>query len=87
MSWRMNLKGEIFAFGSYKCPPVKLERDDKLDPEQERLAVFYERMCLLEEGLQLFNSLLIAFFSVRLGSAWDEKAKSMHTWLHKERPE
>jgi hypothetical protein len=87
MGWRMNLKGEIFAFGSYKCPPVKLERDDKLDPEQERLAVFYERMCLLEEGLQLFNSLLIALFSVRLGSAWDEKAKSMHTWLHEERPE
>ncbi len=66
MLWRLTLKGEIFQFGSFKAPAVKLEKDDLVDPASERLAVFFERMHLLETGLQLFDSLYAAFLRERL---------------------
>jgi hypothetical protein len=64
--WRLTLKGELFQFGSFKAPAVKLEKDDLVDPVSERLAVFFERMYLLETGLQLFDSLYAAFLQERL---------------------
>jgi hypothetical protein len=66
MLWRLTLKGELFQFGSFKAPAVKLEKDDLVDPVSERLAVFFERMYLLETGLQLFDSLYAAFLRERL---------------------
>jgi hypothetical protein len=66
MLWRLTLKGELFQFGSFKAPAVKLEKDDLVDQASERLAVFYERMYLLETGLQLFDSLYAAFLRERL---------------------
>jgi hypothetical protein len=68
--WKMTLKGELFQFGSYRCPAVKLEKDALTDRDSERLAVFFERMYVLEEGLQLFDSLLCAFLEERLADDW-----------------
>lgn len=68
--WKMTLKGELFQFGSYRCPAVKLEKDALTDPNSERMAVFFERMYVLEEGLQLFDSLLSAFLEERLSDNW-----------------
>lgn len=68
--WKLTLKGGTFHFASLKAPPVTLEKDDITDPTMEREAVFFERMFLLETGLQLFDSLLAAFLKARLGGSW-----------------
>ena len=79
--WRFNLKGEIFTFGSFKGPSVRLEREDVADPQREREAVFYERMHIVEEGLQLFDSLLAVFLRERLGDSWGDLQQRVDQWL------
>jgi hypothetical protein len=79
--WKMTLKGSTFHFASFKAPPVTLEKDDITDPSMEREAVFFERMYLLEEGLQLFDSLLSAFLKLRLDANWQQKEQAIRTYL------
>ncbi len=79
--WKMTLKGGSFHFASFKAPPVTLEKDDITDPSMEREAVFFERMYLLEEGLQLFDSLLSAFLKLRLDANWQQKEQAIRTYL------
>ena len=79
--WKMTLKGMMFHFASFKSPPVKVEKDNLTDEANEKEAVFYERMSLLEKGLQLFDSLYGAFLSERLGKEWTEKERSIREWL------
>jgi hypothetical protein len=79
--WKMTLKGDTFHFASFKAPAVTLEKDDITDPEMEREAVFFERMYLLEEGLQLFNSLLATFLTQRLDQNWTKKEQEIRTAL------
>ncbi len=83
LKWKMSLKGDVFAFGSFACPPVKIEKDEMTDPMMERDAVFYERMSLLETGLQVFESLFAAFLSDRISGHWPQILKAMNEWLHK----
>ncbi|MDH3454637.1 MAG: recombination-associated protein RdgC [Desulfuromonadales bacterium] len=79
--WKMTLKGSSFHFASFKSPAVTLEKDDITDPTMERQAVFFERMYLLEEGLQLFDSLLSAFLKLRLAANWAQKEQAIRTYL------
>lgn len=79
--WKMTLKGEMFHFASYKAPPVKIEKDNRTDAISEREAVFFERMYVLEEGLQLFDSLYAAFLRERLGAGWGDQEKKIGEWL------
>ena len=80
-AWKVSLKADIFALGSFSCPVVQIERDEITDPDQERIAVFYERMSLLETGLQLFDSVFSAFMQERIAGAWPEKLKHINEWL------
>jgi recombination associated protein RdgC len=80
-SWKLTLKGELFHFGSFKCPPVQIEKDNTADKSAEMEAVFYERMHLLECGTQLFDSLFSAFLRERLGSDWVVKTGEIKEWL------
>jgi len=80
-TWKTTLKGDLFHFLSFKCPPVRLEKDDTTEPGAEREAVFYERMYVLETGLQLFNSLFGAFLEARLGDEWATIQADMAHWL------
>ncbi len=82
--WKLTLKGEQFHFGSLKSPAVKIERDEVTDEESEREAVFYERMFLLERGLQLFDSLYADFLRARLGSGWAKESTVIEVWLASE---
>ncbi|MGK2944072.1 MAG: recombination-associated protein RdgC [Desulfuromonadales bacterium] len=79
--WKMTLKGSTFHFASFKAPSVTLEKDDITDASMEREAVFFERMYLLEEGLQLFDSLLSAFLKLRLDVNWQQKEQAIRTYL------
>jgi hypothetical protein len=80
-SWKLALKADIFAFGSFTCPAVQIERDEITDPDQERIAVFYERMSLMETGLQIFDSVFSVFLQERIAADWTEKLKRINEWL------
>jgi len=79
--WKMTLKGTVFHFASFKSPSVQIEKDNITDPADEREAVFYERMHVLEEGVQLFDSLYATFLEIRLGKGWAAEEKKMREWL------
>jgi hypothetical protein len=80
-SWKMSLKGESFHFASLRTPPVHLEKSEAVDPEMERQAVFFEKMALLEEGFQLFDSLYAEFLEERLSPDWGEKESAISQWI------
>jgi Putative exonuclease, RdgC len=79
--WKMTLKGLMFHFNSFKAPSIKIERDNITNEADEREAAFYERMYVLEEGLQLFDSLYAAFLAMRLDKAWADEEKGIRKWL------
>ncbi|PLX78049.1 MAG: exonuclease [Desulfuromonas sp.] len=79
--WKTALKGDLFHFSSFKAPPVTLEKDELTDPAMERQAVFFERMGLLEEGLQLFDSLLESFLKIRLAGDWPAREQQIRKWM------
>jgi hypothetical protein len=80
-AWKLTLKGEMFHFGSYKCPAVQIEKDNTVDSQMEAEAVFFERMHLLESGLQLFDSLFATFLGERLGGSWATTREAIKGWL------
>jgi hypothetical protein len=80
-AWKLTLKGELFHFGSFKSPAVQIEKDSNVDRQAELEAVFFERMHLLETGLQLFDSLYAGFLEIRLGSGWSATEQAIANWL------
>lgn len=80
LEWRFRLDGEKFVFSGFRCPPVRIEREGA-DEMSERESAFYERMYLLGQGLQLFDSLLIAFLQERTGTGWPAWLTSYQEWL------
>ncbi len=81
-AWKLTLKGELFHFGSFKCPAVQLEKDSTVDRDAEIEAVFFERMHLLESGSQLFDSLFAAFLAERLAEKWQGKMALIKEWIN-----
>jgi hypothetical protein len=79
--WKLTLKGETFGFASFKCPQIRIERDATVEEMSEREAAFYERMFLLEQGLQLFDSLFKSFLQERLTDAWTGRLLAIQEWL------
>jgi len=79
--WKMTLRGLMFHFASFKSPSIKLEKDNMTVEADEREGAFYERMYVLEEGLQLFDSLYAAFLEIRLGKTWVDEEKNIGRWL------
>ena len=79
--WKVTLKGDTFGFASFKCPQVRVEKDATVDQMSEREAVFYERMFLLDQGIQLFDSLFTLFLKERLSEAWNNRLLAVQAWL------
>jgi len=79
--WKMTLRSLMFHFSSFKSPSIQIEKDNTVDEADEKEAAFYERMSLLEEGLQLFDSLYATFLEKRLGKTWADEEKSIRKWL------
>jgi len=79
--WKMTLRSLMFHFASFKSPSVQIEKDNTTHEADEKESVFYERMSLLEEGLQLFDSLYAAFLEIRLGKTWAGEEKNIRKWL------
>lgn len=80
LQWRFVLNAELFTFGAFKCPPVKVEREG-VEELSERESAFYERIYLLEAGLQMFDSLLLTFLAERLSPEWPARQQQINAWL------
>lgn len=83
-AWKFTLKGEVFHFASFKGPKVKEERDEGVDEMSEKEALFFERMYVLETGLQMFDSLYASFLDMRLGPGWQDEFARIDAWLGQE---
>lgn len=79
--WKLTLKGDTFSFASFKCPQVRIEKEAAVDQMSEREAVFYERMFLMDQGVQLFDSLFAQFLNERLTGAWNTRLQVIQAWL------
>lgn len=79
--WKLTLKGDTFGFASFKCPQIRIEKDSTVDQMSEREAVFYERIFLMDQGEQLFDSLYTSFLNERLTDAWNERLLAIQAWL------
>ena len=79
--WKMTLRALMFHFASFKCPSVKIEKDNITNEADEKEGAFYERMVVLEEGLQFFDSLYAAFLEIRLGKKWEQEEQNIRNWL------
>jgi len=79
--WKLTLKGERFQFGSYRTPMVKPDRDPSDDPQAEAEAAFFTKLGSVEEGEQLFDSLLNSFLERRLGDGWAAEIAAQNAWL------
>lgn len=82
--WKMTLKGEMFHFASLRGPKVKEEKDNTVDRATEQEALFFERMYILELGMQLFDSLFSEFLATRLGTGWNGEMVNVGEWLSQE---
>jgi hypothetical protein len=79
--WKLTLKGERFQFGSYRTPMIRPEKDPNDDPQAEAEAAFFTKLAAIEEGEQMFNSLLKRFLELRLGPDWQNEIKAINVWL------
>ncbi len=80
-AWKLTLKGENFQFGSYRTPMIRPEKDPQDDPQAEAEAAFFTKLATVEEGEQMFDSLLQAFLQLRLGDQWTEEQTVIRQWL------
>ncbi len=79
--WKLTLKGERFQFGSYRTPMIRPENDPSDDPQVEAEAAFLTKLAAVEEGEQMFDSLLKKFLELRLGENWRVEQSSIMKWL------
>lgn len=79
--WKLTLKGDTFGLASFKCPQIRIEKDATVDRMSEREAVFYERMYLMDQGIQLFDSLYTIFLKERLSGTWNNRLVAIQAWL------
>ena len=80
-AWKLTLKGERFQFGSYRTPMIRPEKDPSDDPQAEAEAAFFTKLAAVEEGEQMFDSLLKTFLVLRLGEQWPKEQAAILLWL------
>lgn len=82
--WKLTLKGERFQFGSFRTPMIRPENDPNDDPLAEAEAAFLTKLGIMEEGEQMFNSLLKSFLELRLTDNWADESAAIEHWLKAE---
>ncbi len=79
--WKLTLKGEKFQFGGYRTPMIRPEKDPNDDPQAEAEAAFFTKIASVEEGEQMFSSLLKSFLELRLSENWKTEQAKILNWL------
>jgi hypothetical protein len=75
----MTIKGTWFSFGGFKTPPIlpSSESADDEDPE----GGFLEKVYLVEEGMDMVDSLFGRFLKLRISSDWDAELLQLKRWV------
>ncbi|MCK4503301.1 MAG: recombination-associated protein RdgC [Desulfuromonadales bacterium] len=81
--WKLTLKGEKFQFASYRTPMIRPESDPNDDPQAEAEAAFYTKLAAVEEGEQMFESMLDQFLRLRLSEQWAKEQQAIQQWVEK----
>ena len=84
--WKLTLKGDRFQFGGFRTPMAKPESDPDDDPAAEAEAAFFTKLGAMEEGEQMFASLLKSFLNLRLSEDWTETTAAIDSWLQEKQP-
>jgi len=79
--WKLTLKGDKFQFGSYRTPMIRPEGDPSDDPQAEAEAAFLTKLAAVEEGEQMFDSLLKTFLQLRLSEQWPTVLHAIQHWI------
>ncbi|MCL1916451.1 MAG: hypothetical protein FWG17_07095 [Desulfovibrionaceae bacterium] len=74
--WLTTLKAEDFSLGSFRTPRISAPEKDE-DPE----AAFFEKVFLLEKGLEFLDALYRVFLDLRLGPAWKNEVDAIRAWM------
>jgi hypothetical protein len=76
----MLLKGTWFSFGSFRTPAVLPPEES--EPEEGPEGRFLEKAALIEEGMEIIDSLFEYFLDVRMGDRWDtEELPKLRGWI------
>ena len=78
--WQLTLKAEDFSIGALKTPTV-----DKNDKEDDPDALFFEKIYLIEAGIDAVDHIYKYFLGLRLSKEWIEESAEIRTWI-KARP-
>ncbi len=60
---------------------IRPEKDPLDDPQAEAEAAFFTKLATVEEGEQMFDSLLKTFLELRLGEQWATEQAAILHWL------
>ena len=78
--WKITLDGLLFTFKSFKSPGVHIEKDTPVDEMSAVEGMFYEKIYLIESGLQCFDSLLLEFLTIRFDGSWGATLSDIEDW-------
>lgn len=79
--WRLTLKGDLFQLAGFRTPPAAPKEHDAVDARSEQVALFYEKLALLQKGFQLLESLFIHFLRARCGGEWGARRTAIERLL------
>ncbi len=78
-AWQLTLKDTDFSLSGLKTPKVETSDREDTDPDARVL----EKLFLVEQCLELLDSVYREFLTVRLSSKWAEEAKTVGVWIAK----
>ncbi len=79
-TFTMLLKGTWFSFGAFRTPPVLPQGE--ADPDEGPEARFLEKAALIEEGMEIVDSLFEHFVKLRISDQWEStELPEMRKWI------
>lgn len=78
-SWQLTLKDTDFSLSGLKTPKVETSDREDTDPDARVL----EKMFLVEQCLELLDSVYREFLTLRLSAKWAEETRTIGVWIAK----
>jgi len=76
----MVLKGTWYSFGAFRPPPILPPEEG--DPEEDAEARILEKVSLVEEGMEIVDSLFEHFLKLRISDKWESaELPAMRKWI------
>ena len=76
--WSFQIKSEDFSLTSFKTPKVAKNIQEDEDPD----GAFFEKIYLIEKGLELLDDVFSQFLKLKLDETWDEELEEMKNWIN-----